>query len=72
MLWGIGPKTSRRLSRLGILTVAQLAAADPAVLAAVFGPATGPSLVERGRGQDDSPVVGTPWRARSRSREQTS
>ncbi|GLW10216.1 DNA polymerase IV [Microtetraspora sp. NBRC 13810] len=70
-LWGIGAKTARRLSGLGIDTVARLAAADPDVLAAHFGPATGPWLVRLAGGRDSSPVTGTPYVARSRSRETT-
>ncbi|WP_214413297.1 DNA polymerase IV [Sphaerisporangium fuscum] len=70
-LWGIGAKTARRLAETGIRTVAQLAAADPQALAARYGPATGPWLVRLARGEDDSPAVGTPYVARSRSRETT-
>jgi len=70
-VWGIGSRTVRRLAGLGIGTVAELAATDPAEVAAAFGPATGPWLVARAQGRDPSPVVGTPWRARSRSREKT-
>ncbi len=70
-LWGIGAKTAARLAGLGIGTVRQLAAADPAALAAQFGPATGPWLVQVARGLDPSPVDGTPYVPRSRSRETT-
>ena len=70
-LWGIGAKTAARLARLGIGTVRQLAAADPDALAGQFGPATGPWLVQVARGLDPSPVDGTPYVARSRSRETT-
>jgi nucleotidyltransferase/DNA polymerase involved in DNA repair len=70
-LWGIGAKTARRLTGMGIDTVTQLAATDPDALAARFGPAIGPWLVRLARGQDDSPVAGTPPLARSRSRETT-
>lgn len=70
-LWGIGRKTAKRLANLGFATVADLAAADPLVLAAHLGPATGPWLVRLARGEDDSPVVGTSHVARSRSREVT-
>ena len=37
-LWGIGTKTARKLAELGINTVRELAAADPAVVAARLGP----------------------------------
>ena len=70
-LWGIGAKTARKLAEAGIRTVRQLAAADPRALAARFGPATGPWLVQIARGLDDSPVDAAPYLARSRSRETT-
>jgi DNA polymerase-4 len=70
-LWGIGAKTARKLGESGIGTVRELAAADPGVLAARFGPATGPWLVQIARGLDPSPVDGTPYVPRSRSREIT-
>ncbi|MEV0590821.1 DNA polymerase IV [Nonomuraea cavernae] len=41
-LWGIGARTSRKLAALGLRTVAELAAADPAELARHFGPTNGP------------------------------
>ena len=52
-LWGIGAKTAAKLAALGIGTVRELAAADPAALAARFGPQTGPWLARAGprRGQ---------------------
>jgi nucleotidyltransferase/DNA polymerase involved in DNA repair len=71
VLWGIGAKTAARLAKLGIGTVRQLAAADARALAAQFGPATGPWLVQIARGTDPSPVDDTPYVARSRSRETT-
>jgi DNA polymerase-4 len=70
-LWGIGPKTARRLAGLGIDTVTRLAAADPHALAARLGPKTGPWLVRLAHGEDDAPVTDTPHLARSRSRETT-
>jgi DNA polymerase-4 len=70
-LWGIGAKTARKLGESGIGTVRELAAADPGALAARFGPATGPWLVQVARGLDPSPVDGTPYVPRSRSREIT-
>jgi len=70
-LWGIGTKTARKLAELGLHTVRELAGADPAVLAARFGPTTGPWLVALGRGEGRRTVIGTPWVARSHSRETT-
>jgi nucleotidyltransferase/DNA polymerase involved in DNA repair len=70
-LWGIGGRTAAKLTELGIGTVRELGAADPDRLATRFGPTIGPWLVRLGRGQDRSPVVGDPWRAKSRSRETT-
>ncbi|MGH3276059.1 MAG: DNA polymerase IV [Streptosporangiaceae bacterium] len=70
-LWGIGPKTARKLAVLGIHTVAALAVADPAALAAAFGPTIGPWLVQAGRGLDPSMVTDEPYQPRGRGREQT-
>lgn len=70
-LWGIGAKTARKLAELDLLTVRQLAAADPAELGQRLGPAMGPWYVQLARGLDRSPVVGTPHVPRSRSRETT-
>ena len=70
-LWGIGRRTTDKLAALGIRTVRELAAADPDGLAARFGPTIGPWLVRLGQGRDSSPVVGDPWRPKSRSRETT-
>jgi nucleotidyltransferase/DNA polymerase involved in DNA repair len=70
-LWGIGARTARKLAGLGIETVAALAAADPAALAAAFGPATGPWLVQTARGLDPSVVTGEPYEPRGHGREVT-
>jgi DNA polymerase-4 len=70
-LWGIGTKTARKLAERGLTTVRELAAADPAALAADLGPAMGPWYVQLGRGIGRARVEGTPWMRRSRSRETT-
>lgn len=70
-LWGIGAKTAGKLAGLGIGTVADLAAADPAVLAARFGPATGPWLIQTARGLASAQLSAEPYQPRSRSRETT-
>jgi DNA polymerase IV len=70
-LWGIGTRTSAKLAELGIVTVADLAAADPHLLAERLGPTMGPYYAGLGRGLGRSEVIDTPWVARSRSRETT-
>lgn len=70
-LWGIGAKTAAKLAEHGIVTVASLAAADPAALAAELGPALGPWYVQLGRGIGRVEVRGEPWVARSHGREET-
>ena len=70
-LWGVGTKTGRKLAELGVHSVRDLAAADPAVLAARFGPNTGPWLVSLARGVGRRTVSAEPWVARSHSRETT-
>ncbi|HEY5249146.1 MAG TPA: DNA polymerase IV [Dermatophilaceae bacterium] len=71
VLWGIGAKTAKRLSELGISTVLELSRADPQALAAAVGPTTGPRLVRLAQGQASSTVVSAPYVARSHSREIT-
>ncbi|GAB3273594.1 DNA polymerase IV [Sinomonas notoginsengisoli] len=70
-LWGVGAKVSGRLAKLGIITVAQLAAADPEDLVPEFGPRMGPWYAQLGRGDGSSVVDSTPWVARGHSRETT-
>ena len=70
-LWGIGRKTAQKLAGLGIQTVAELAAADPARLAASFGPATGPWLVQTARGIAPADITDEPYQARGHGRETT-
>jgi nucleotidyltransferase/DNA polymerase involved in DNA repair len=70
-LWGIGVKTERKLTDLGVHTVAELAAADISMVAARFGPTIGPWLVQTGRGLGSTEVSAEPYVPRSRSRETT-
>lgn len=70
-LWGVGPKTARRLADLGITTVAELAATPTERLVEVFGPRMGPWYRRLGRGVDSSPVDPTPWVPRAHGREVT-
>ena len=70
-LWGIGAKTGRKLAALGFTTVAELARADPDVLASSLGPRMGPWYRGLARGAGSAEVTGTPWVAKSRSRETT-
>ena len=70
-LWGIGRKTAQKLADLGISTVADLAAAERAVLAERFGPNTGPWIAGLATGDDDGEVSAEPWVRRGQSRERT-
>jgi DNA polymerase-4 len=70
-LWGIGAKTAKRLKGLGIVTVGDLASADPDALATEVGPTTGPWLVRLAQGRDRSPVSDAPYVPRSCGRETT-
>ena len=54
---GIGPKAGARLQAMGIETIGQLAAADPAVLVERFGSATGQWMHEAAHGRDDRELV---------------
>ncbi|HWH34298.1 MAG TPA: DNA polymerase IV [Acidimicrobiales bacterium] len=55
-LWGVGPVTRRRLGRLGVTTVADLAATPVESLVAALGPASGQHLHALAWGGDDRPV----------------
>lgn len=70
-LWGVGPKTVKKLEELDVRTVADLAAADPATLERRFPPRAARWLVVVARGGGDTEVVTEPWVARSRSKEVT-
>ena len=67
---GIGPKSSSRLEALGIQTIGELAAADPAWLIEQFGRAHGAWMHEAAHGRDDR-VVLTELEPKSISRETT-
>lgn len=70
-LWGVGRRIAARLADLGVHTVAELARADPDLLARSFGPTLGPWYGRLGRGLGETEVTSTPWVPRSRSRETT-
>jgi DNA polymerase-4 len=70
-VWGIGPRVAARLARHGIETVRDLAAADPDLLVAEFGPAMGPHYGRLGRGGGYTKVDDTPWVPRAHGRETT-
>jgi DNA polymerase-4 len=57
LLPGIGPKTAERLRECGLDTLGKLAAAEPATLAARFGPRLGAALAARARFEDAAPVT---------------
>jgi DNA polymerase IV len=66
-LWGVGPKTTKKLEALGITTVWQLAHADAELLTSAFGPRTGLWLLLLANGGGDDTVSAEPWVPRSRS-----
>lgn len=66
-LWGVGPKTAKKLAALGITTVRELAHADAEQLTSEFGPRTGLWLLLLAKGGGDSDVSAEPWVPRSRS-----
>ncbi|MGH8617086.1 MAG: DNA polymerase IV [Burkholderiales bacterium] len=67
---GIGPKAAARLEALGIRTIGELAAADPAWLVEQFGASYGAWLHAAAHGRDERPVV-THSEPKSISRETT-
>lgn len=69
-LWGIGARIAKRMSALGIETVADLAGADRELLAREFGPNTGPYLWVLGHGAGDTDVA-EPREPLGRSHSQT-
>lgn len=66
-LWGIGPKTAKRLAGMNIATVADLASTDATALTATFGPTTGLWILLLAKGGGDTTVSAQPWVPRSRS-----
>ncbi len=70
-LWGIGSKTAAELTALGIRTVDELANADDDVLAARFGPNTGPWIRRLATGEDDGEITAEPYVRRGQSHERT-
>lgn len=70
-LWGVGPKTARKLAAAGVATVRDLATADVAAMRERFGPTMGPWYVLLGRGIGSTEVTAEPWVARSRSHQTT-
>jgi DNA polymerase IV len=66
-LWGVGPKTAKKLASLGVTTVWQLAHSDAELLTSTFGPRTGRWLLLLAKGGGDTQVSADPWVPRSRS-----
>ncbi|WP_253849284.1 DNA polymerase IV [Mycobacterium asiaticum] len=66
-LWGVGPKTAKKLAAQGITTVWQLAHSDGELLTSTFGPRTGLWLLLLAKGGGDTEVSAEPWVPRSRS-----
>ncbi len=69
MLWGVGPKTSARLTELGIRTIGDLAKWPETELIRLFGE-NGRDLARHSKGIDDRPVV-TEHETKSISQEVT-
>lgn len=69
-LWGVGPATLRRLERLGVATVADIAALPERTLTHALGDASGQHLHRLANGIDDRGVV-PDGEAKSISHEET-
>jgi DNA polymerase-4 len=54
---GVGPKTVVKLEKMGIRTLADLRAHDPAALERAFGPRMGRWLPARARFEDETPIA---------------
>jgi len=59
-LFGVGPKTEKKLNSIGIRTVGDLASADQKLLSDLFGKKLGPELHEMANGIDESLVLDRP------------
>lgn len=70
-LWGVGPKTAKKLAALDITSVWALASSDAEALTAAFGPRTGLWLLLLAKGGGDSHVSAEPWVPRSRGHVET-
>jgi len=70
-LWGIGHRTAVKLADEGLHTVADLARADPAGLAARFGPKMGPWYRQLALGAGEVTVDETPYVPKGCGREVT-
>ena len=66
-LWGVGPKSAKKLAALEITTVRELANSDAELLTSSFGPRTGLWLLLLAKGGGDADVSAEPWIPRSRS-----
>lgn len=66
-LWGVGPRTAKKLAAMHIRTVADLAATDATTLTEAFGPSTGLGILLLAKGGGDTEVSSQPWVPRSRS-----
>lgn len=55
-LWGVGPATLERLRRMGVSTVGDLAALEPAAVVASLGQSQGRHLLDLAAGRDDRHV----------------
>jgi DNA polymerase-4 len=69
-LWGVGPRMEESLAKLGVVTIGDLAALDPARLERRLG-THGQDLQRLARGDDPRPVVGKGEEAKSLGQEHT-
>jgi DNA polymerase IV len=69
-LWGVGPKMEETLAKLGVMTIGDLAALDPARLERRLG-THGHDLQKLARGEDDRDVISEGAEAKSLGQEHT-